>query len=76
MYLTIKAAADLLSMPETYVESLILQKRIRAIHDGEQYLINKEQFNTHFEQLEKYKQLIEEINNEPIPEDIDVKDED
>lgn len=76
MYLTIKAAADLLSMPEAYVESLILQRRIRAIHDGVQYLINKEQFNTHFEQLEKYKQLIEEINLEPIPEDIDVKDED
>lgn len=76
MYLTIKEAAELLSMPETYVESLILQRRIRAIHDGDQYLINKEQFNTHFEQLEKYKQLIEEINNDPIPEDIDVKDED
>lgn len=76
MYLTIKEAAELLSMPETYVESLILQRRIRAIHDGDQYLINKEQFNTHFEQLEKYKQLIEKINNDPIPEDIDVKDED
>ena len=76
MYLTIKETADLLSMPESYVESLILQKRIRAIHDGLQYLINKEQFNTHFEQLEKYKKLIEEINNEPIPEDIDIKDED
>ncbi|HHW38799.1 MAG TPA: excisionase family DNA-binding protein [Bacillales bacterium] len=76
MYLTIKETADLLSMPESYVEGLILQKRIRAIHDGMQYLINKEQFNTHFEQLEKYKKLIEEINNEPIPEDIDIKDED
>ncbi|KEF39042.1 DNA-binding protein, excisionase family [Schinkia azotoformans MEV2011] len=76
MYLTIKETADLLSIPESYVESLILQKRIRAIHDGLQYLINKEQFNTHFEQLEKYKKLIEEINNEPIPEDIDIKDED
>lgn len=76
MYITIKDAAELLSMPESQIESLVLQKRIRAIHDGEQYLINKEQFNTHFEQMEKYKQLMEEINNEPIPEDIDVKDED
>ncbi|MCY9198944.1 hypothetical protein MOE86_20155, partial [Bacillus atrophaeus] len=40
------------------------------------YLINKEQFNTHLEQLETYKELIQEILNEPIPEDIDVKDED
>ncbi|HHY72061.1 MAG TPA: excisionase family DNA-binding protein [Bacillus bacterium] len=76
MYLTIKDTAELLSMPETYVESLIHEKRIRAIYDGDIYLINKEQFNTHFEQLEKYKQFIEEINSEPIPEDIDVKDED
>jgi excisionase family DNA binding protein len=76
MYLTIKETADLLSMTESYVESLIMQKRIRAIYDGQQYLINKEQFNTHFEQLEKYKKLIDEINNEPIPEDIDIKDED
>lgn len=76
MYLTIKETADLLSMTESYVESLILQKRIRAIYDGQEYLINKEQFNTHFEQLEKYKTLIDELNNEPIPEDIDIKDED
>ncbi|MGQ0420036.1 hypothetical protein ACT4US_12035, partial [Bacillus sp. HC-Mk] len=27
-------------------------------------------------QMEKYKQLVEEILNEPIPEDMDVKDED
>jgi excisionase family DNA binding protein len=76
MYLTVKEAAEYLSLPEATIESLILQKKIRAIHDGEQYLINKEQFKTHFKQLEKYKELIEEIMNEPIPEDLDVKDED
>ncbi|WP_458414718.1 excisionase family DNA-binding protein [Schinkia sp. CFF1] len=76
MYLTVKETAELLSIPISHVESLILQKRVRSIYDGEQYLINKEQFNTHFEQLEKYKKLIDEIYNEPIPEDIDVKDED
>ena len=76
LYLTVKEAAEFLSMPESYIESLIQQKRIRAVHDGEQYLLNKEQFNTHLEQMEKYKKLVEEILNEPIPEDIDVKDED
>jgi excisionase family DNA binding protein len=76
MYLTIKETAEFLNMPESAVESLILQKRIRAIHDGERYLINKEQFNTHLEQVEKYKKLVEEMLNEPIPEDLDVKDED
>ncbi len=53
-----------------------MTNKIRAIHDGQQYLINKEQFQTHLEQLEKYKEMIQEFLNEPLPEDIDVKDED
>jgi excisionase family DNA binding protein len=76
MYLTVKEAADYLSIGEAAVEKLIQQKRIRTIFDGEQYLIYKEQFNTHLKQIEKYKLLVEEVLSEPIPEDIDVKDED
>ncbi|WP_445489981.1 excisionase family DNA-binding protein [Niallia sp. 03133] len=76
MYLTIKEAAELLSTSEMQVKNLILENRIRAVHDGEQYLLNKEQFNTHFEQMEKYKKYVEEILSEPIPEDKDIKDED
>ncbi|CAG9610258.1 excisionase family DNA-binding protein [Pseudoneobacillus rhizosphaerae] len=76
MYLTVKEAAEYLSIGETAVEKLIQQKRIRTIFDGEQYLIYKEQFNTHLKQIEKYKLLVEEVLSEPIPEDIDVKDED
>lgn len=76
MYLSIKETAEFLSLPEDYIESLIHQKRIRAVHDGEQFLINKEQFNKHMEQMEKMKQLLEEWSKEPIPEDLDVKDED
>ncbi|MBV7508339.1 excisionase family DNA-binding protein [Bacillus sp. sid0103] len=76
MYLTMKETAEYLSVPEATIKSLIQQKKIRALFDGEEYLIYKEQFNTHLKQMEKYKQLIEEILNEPIPESIDVKDED
>ncbi|GLB61077.1 excisionase family DNA-binding protein [Cytobacillus sp. NCCP-133] len=76
LYLTIKETAEYLSYPEAYVENLIQQKKIRAIHDGNQYLIYKEQFNTHLKQVEKYKSLVEEILNEPLPEDRDIKDED
>ncbi|EEM01262.1 helix-turn-helix domain-containing protein [Bacillus mycoides] len=76
LYITIEEAAEYLKLPKSYVEDLIQQKKIRALFDGKQYLINKEQFNTHLEQMEKYKQLVEEILNEPIPEDMDVKDED
>jgi excisionase family DNA binding protein len=76
LYLTIKETAEYLSVPVATVKSLIQQKKIRALFDGEEYLIYKEQFSTHLKQMEKYKQLIKEILNEPIPESIDVKDED
>ncbi|WP_026582631.1 excisionase family DNA-binding protein [Bacillus sp. J33] len=76
MYLTIKETAEYLSYPEAYIESLIQQRKIRAIHDGEQYLVYKEQFNAHLKQVEKYKALVEEILNEQLPEDRDIKDED
>ncbi|MBR7880016.1 MULTISPECIES: excisionase family DNA-binding protein [Bacillus amyloliquefaciens group] len=76
MYLTIKETAEFTSLPEEYVHNLVLTNIIRAVHDGQQYLINKEQFQTHLEQLEKYKEMIQEFLNEPLPEDIDVKDED
>ncbi|HDX9630056.1 TPA: helix-turn-helix domain-containing protein [Bacillus cereus] len=76
LYITVEEAAEYLNLPKSYIEELIQKKKIRALFDGEQYLLNKEQFNTHLEQMEKYKQLVEEILNEPIPEDMDVKDED
>ena len=76
MYLTIEETAEYLDLPEQYIKNLIIQKRIRAVYDGEQYLINKEQFNRHLEQVEKYKKMLEEEMNEPLPEDWDVKDED
>jgi len=76
LYLTIKEAAEYLSIPEAQVENLIFQRKIRAIHDGEQYLLNKDQFNTHLKQMETYKKLVQEIMNEPVPDDIDIKDED
>lgn len=76
MYQTIDEIAEYLSMDSTKVSALVLQGRIRAVHDGNQYLINKEQFTTHFEQVEKYRKMIQDYLAEPIPEDIDVHDED
>ncbi|GER67914.1 hypothetical protein BpJC7_28610 [Weizmannia acidilactici] len=76
MYLTVQETAEYLSLPESTIEKLILQRRIRAVHDGEQYLINRDQFNMYLQQLEKYRQLVEEWLNEPVPEDLDIKDED
>ncbi|MBU5213313.1 excisionase family DNA-binding protein [Heyndrickxia oleronia] len=76
MYLTIKETSEYLSLPETSIEKLIMQGKIRFVHDGEQYLLYKDQFKTHIEQMEKYKKRVEEWYNDPIPEDPDVKDED
>ncbi|MEN2465264.1 excisionase family DNA-binding protein [Ornithinibacillus sp. JPR2-1] len=76
MYVTIPELAEYLSMNEAKVKSLVLQGKIRAIHDGEQFLVNKTQFTTHLEQVEKYRLMIQEYLNTPIPEDVDVKDED
>ncbi|MGG0168300.1 MULTISPECIES: excisionase family DNA-binding protein [Bacillaceae] len=76
MYLTIKETAEYLDLDESYINQLIQERKIRAVHDGEQYLIYKEQFNNHLEQMEKAKKMIADYYNEPIPEDIDVKDED
>ncbi|WP_147536056.1 excisionase family DNA-binding protein [Bacillus marasmi] len=76
MYLTVKETAEYLDVPEEKVKALIQQRKIRTLFDGEQYLIYKEQFHTHFKQLENYKRLVEELWNEPIPEDLDIKDED
>ncbi|RWZ58079.1 helix-turn-helix domain-containing protein [Halobacillus fulvus] len=76
MYVTIKETAEYLELPEDYVERLVRENKIRAVHDGEEYLINREQFQSHLEQMEKYRAMIQEYLNEPIPEDPDVKDED
>jgi excisionase family DNA binding protein len=77
VYLTVEETADYLSVSVSYVKNLILQGKIRVLHDGEgEVLVYKDQFKTHFEQLEKYKALVKELLNEPIPEDIDIKDED
>lgn len=76
MYLTVKEIAEYLSMQESVVTRLVHEGKIRAVHDGSQYVINKDQFQNHLDQVEKAKKLFEEWRNEPIPESVDVKDED
>lgn len=76
MYKTVAETAVLLSMPEEQIKRYVAEGRIKAVHDGEQYMVNTSQFDTHFQQLEQAKQELEEWKNTPIPEDFDVKDED
>jgi excisionase family DNA binding protein len=76
MYLTVSETAKYLNLPESYIRDCITKGKIRSISDGEQHLINRDQFQHYFEQLEKLKELLQKQLNEPIPEDYDVKDED
>ncbi|MCP3030031.1 helix-turn-helix domain-containing protein [Halobacillus sp. A1] len=76
MFLTVEETAEYLDVPEAYVENLIREQKVRTIHDGAQYLINQNQFASYFDQIQKYRDMIEEYLNEPIPKDPDIKDED
>ncbi len=76
MYLTIEETALYLEISTTDIMRLIREKQIRTLSDGETILIYKEQFNLYLREIEKYKRDVQEYLNEPIPEDIDIKDED
>lgn len=76
MYKTIEETADYLGMPVEQVEKYVLEGRIRSVFDGEAMLINQDQFELYFKQLEKLKHEIKEYWNTPIPPDRDIKDED
>lgn len=76
MYKTLAETAQDLGMPEEQILRYIYEGRIRSAYDGEQLLINSGQFSTYFEQLERIKEEIDVWRSTPIPEDIDVKDED
>ncbi|NGQ96646.1 excisionase family DNA-binding protein [Brevibacillus sp. SYP-B805] len=75
-YLTLQETAEYLELPASFILEKIREGRIRAVHNGEEYLINKDQFAHHLEQMRKLKEFLEEWRNEPIPESYDVKDED
>lgn len=76
MYKTVKEIANDISMSEKQVLRYIYEGKIKAVHDGEQFLVNSAQFDTYLKQLEQIKKEIEIWRNTPLPEDPDVKDED
>ncbi len=76
MYLTVKETAEYLNLPVSFIAEKIAEGRIRAVHNGEEYMINKEQFSFFLDQLEKLKEQWEKTQWEPIAESYDYKDED
>lgn len=75
-YLTVAETAAYLELPEVFILERISQGRIRAVHDGNEYLINKDQFKHHLEEMRKLREYEEAARHETIPESYDVKDED
>lgn len=75
-YLTVEETAAYLELPETFILEKIHQGKIRALHDGYEYVINKEQFNHHMEEMRKLREFEEAARHETVPESYDVKDED
>ncbi|WP_438314449.1 excisionase family DNA-binding protein [Sporosarcina sp. FA9] len=76
MYCSIPEIAEYLRMPVSQVQKYVLEGRIHSVYDGEQFLINKDQFTLYFKQLELIKEQIDEYRSEPLPPDRDIKDED
>jgi excisionase family DNA binding protein len=76
MYITINELAEYLHLSPDYVFQQIKAGNIRAVYDGEQYLINKDQFTNTRAKIEKEILLWREEQLQAIPADIDVKDED
>lgn len=76
MYRTLPEIAKYIGMPLHQVQKYVLEGRIHAVHDGQQFLVNEHQFDLYFKQLEQIREQIEEWKNTPLPPDRDVKDED
>jgi excisionase family DNA binding protein len=76
MYVTIKELAEYLHLSPDFVFQQIKAGNIRAVHDGDQYLVNKGQFTSTRDKIEKEILLWREEQLQEIPADIDVKDED
>lgn len=75
-YLSVAETAVYLELPESYIMEKIREGRIRAVHNGQEYLINKDQFQHHMDEVRKLREWEEIQRHEPIPESYDVKDED
>ena len=48
MYMIIEETAEYLGMPVEQVRKYVWEGRIRSVHDGEQFLINQNQFADYF----------------------------
>ena len=76
MYQTIEGIAEYLEVDISYVLYLIREKQISTITVDDEVLINRSQFDFFIKQRQKMIEEYQKYLDEPIPEDIDIKDED
>ena len=76
MYQTIEGIAEYLEVDISYVLYLIREKQISTITVDDEVLINRSQFDFFLKQRQKMIEEYQKYLDEPIPEDIDIKDED
>lgn len=76
LYLTIEETAEYLELPISEIHRLIREKQVRFVRVEDEILLYKEQFNLFINERQKQKFALEEYLNTPVPEDIDIKDED
>lgn len=76
MYLNIQETAEYLELPVSEVERLIREGQVRTIVVDDEVLLNQEQFKLFLKEMERYKRELQAYLDEPIPEDVDIKDED
>ena len=76
MYQTSEGIAEYLEVDIAYVLYLIREKQISTITVDDEVLINRSQFDFFIKQRQKMIEEYQKYLDEPIPEDIDIKDED
>ena len=76
MYQTIEGIVEYLEVDIAYVLYLIREKQISTITVDDEVLINRSQFDFFLKQRQKMIEEYQKYLDEPIPEDIDIKDED
>lgn len=76
MYISLSELAEYLDLPLAYIKGQVAAGNIKALHNGEEYVVSKKQFEWYKEQIDLKRKAMEQEMNEPIPEDWDAKDED
>ncbi|MBS4749851.1 hypothetical protein GMA11_06470 [Granulicatella sp. zg-ZJ] len=76
MYLSPQETADYLDLSLQDITRLIREKQIRYLVVDDDIFINANQFTLFLKERDKYIKELQDYLNTPLPEDIDVKDED